>query len=51
VLQTFIERLAADGEVSDAVVEALHEALSADKLPKAERLAELLATGSGDTLV
>lgn len=50
VLQTFLERIAAGGEVSDAVVEGVRDALSVDKLPKAEQLAEIFATGSGDTL-
>jgi hypothetical protein len=50
VLQTFLEHIAADDEVSDAVVEGVRDALSANKLPKAEQLAEIFATGSGDTL-
>jgi hypothetical protein len=50
VLQTFFERLDAADEVSDAVVEGLHDALSAEKLPRVELLVELFATGSGDTL-
>ncbi|MDQ4033792.1 MAG: hypothetical protein M3332_16750 [Actinomycetota bacterium] len=50
VLQTFLERLAFADKVSDAVVEGLRDALTADKLPKAERLVELFTTGSGDTL-
>jgi hypothetical protein len=50
VLKTFIEHLGAADEVSDAVVEGLRTSLSADKLPKAEQLAELFVTGSGDTV-
>lgn len=51
VLETFLERLGAADEVSVAVVDGLRTALSADKLPKAEELAEIFATSSGDSLV
>lgn len=50
VLRTFLERLATADKVSDTVVEGLADLLTAEKLPKAERLAELFTTGSGDTL-
>lgn len=50
VLRTFLERIVTADDVSDMVVEGLHDTLTGDKLPKAERLVELFTSGSGDTL-
>ena len=50
VFDTFLERLRASGEVSDAVKEALHEYLRAGRLPSAEQLADLFTKASGDAL-
>jgi hypothetical protein len=50
VVKTFLDRLEAADEVNEAIVERLRLFLSANKLPNAEQLAELFATGSGDRL-
>lgn len=50
VLQTFLERLAANDQVNNSVVDGLRKELLADKLPKADRLAEIFTIGSGDIL-
>jgi len=50
VLETFLERLRSDDQVSDAVVEGLDIYFGAQNLPKAEQLVDLFARGSGDAL-
>ena len=50
VLETFLERLSEADEVTDAVADGLRTLLSSGKLPKADDVAELFASGSGDTL-
>jgi hypothetical protein len=47
VLAAFLAQIRETPEVPDAVVDGLQEMLSAEKLPKAERLAHLFAAQSG----
>lgn len=47
VLDRFAEKLSAAG-LDGKLIEAVRGDLAAEKLPKAERLAELFAAGSGE---
>jgi hypothetical protein len=50
VLRTFFAQLAKMDGVSDKVVEGLREWLTSDRLPSADSLAQLYASGSGEAL-
>ncbi|MGI8647935.1 MAG: hypothetical protein ACR2JX_06900 [Mycobacteriales bacterium] len=50
VLEAFLERLRALGQVNDPVGNDLRIALSADPLPKADELVKFFTAGSGDEL-
>jgi hypothetical protein len=50
VLTAFLARIAVSDQVADSVVEGLREKLTKSKLPNAEELARLFASGSGDAL-
>ncbi len=48
VFESFLERLQAAEDVPKQVTEKLSSALAAEKLPKAEEIAEIYREGSGD---
>jgi hypothetical protein len=48
VFESFLERLAATGDVPEQVTEKLSTALVQEKLPKADEIAEIYREGSGD---
>lgn len=50
VLEAFLERLAADPAVGETVLDGMRAYLSAPRLPSAEQLAQLFASGTGEAL-
>ncbi len=50
IMLTFLEALRHSDDVSEAVVDGLEEMLQAEKLPKADRVSELIASGSGEPI-
>lgn len=50
VLEEFLEQLTEDSSINDTVVNGLRDYLTRAKMPSAEQLAQLFASGSGEQL-